>query len=119
MCAVAVMRVIVNDHHALQAFFQRHACADSHVVEQAKAHGAVWFGVVPRRADDGKGVLNFTVQNGARAGGYPPGGQQCVVEGGASHIRGGVVNDAGGFFAADFFQRRDQLGMMDQADLAG
>jgi hypothetical protein len=33
---------------------------DSHIIEEAKSHGAVGFGVMAGRADSTKGIRNFT-----------------------------------------------------------
>jgi hypothetical protein len=65
---VAVMRVEVNDHHALQTVCERILRGDGDVAEDAKSHRAVRLGVMPRRADDGKGILCLALQHRPRAG---------------------------------------------------
>ena len=57
--AVPVVGVEVHDQDLPDPFGQRMPRRDGNVVEQAEAHGGFRLGMVPRRADDGKGVLRL------------------------------------------------------------
>src|SRR5215208_2817326 len=67
LCPIAVMRIVVNDQHALHATFNCRSCSDRDIVEDTKSHCTVRFSVMPGRADDGKRVLRVASYYCARA----------------------------------------------------
>ncbi len=100
--AIAVMGIEVHDQDSTDAIIQGMAGGDGNIVEQAKAHRRVRLGMVPRRADDGKGIARLTREHCARAGQGCPGSQERVRVGGRGNIGGGVVGDAGAEAAGGF-----------------
>src|SRR5215216_4709268 len=59
--SIAVVRVVVNDCDAFQSVNQGISCSDSHVIENTKSHGAIWFCMMSRWPDDGESVFCIAV----------------------------------------------------------
>ena len=73
--------------------------------------------MMPRRAHDGKGVIEFPVDDSARAGQRRACGQHGILERCLRDEGGGIVNDAGRFFLADAFQPGDQARYVHACDI--
>ncbi len=64
LCAVAMMHIIIHDHHPLQMMdFLRVAGGDGDVPQVAEAHRPVWDGMMPRWSGDCQRVIGLPTQH--------------------------------------------------------
>ena len=74
--AVTVMQIPVHDEDTVHIeVFLGISGTDGHIVEEAKAHGARAFRVVPRGPDQGKGIVQFSSAHQGNGLAEPPGSQ--------------------------------------------